>query len=114
MAKFVCYNPPERNGSHTFMFWGEIRMKKVLSTLLACSCLLGLAACNTTGQSDTTTASSEVITDVTEGITDAIEFKETTAETTEKFVEGMIKSSLDEITDRFMMLSAIHTMAMSI
>lgn len=77
-------------------------MKKVLSTLLACSCLLGLAACNTTGQSDTTTASSEVITDVTEGITDAIEFKETTAETTEKFVEGMIKSSLDEITDRFM------------
>ena len=102
MAKFVCYNPPERNGSHTFMFWGEIRMKKVLSTLLACSCLLGLAACNTTGQSDTTTASSEVITDVTEGITDAIEFKETTAETTEKFVEGMIKSSLDEITDRFM------------
>ena len=77
-------------------------MKKTLTTLLACSCLLCLAACNTTGQSDTTT-SSEVITDVTEGITDAIEFKETTSETTEKFVEGMIKSSLDEITDRFMM-----------
>jgi hypothetical protein len=85
------------------MFWGEIRMKKVLSTLLACSCLLGLAACNASGQSDTTTVSSEAITDETEGITDAIEFKETTSETTEKFVEGMIKSSLDEITDRFMM-----------
>ena len=81
-------------------------MKKVLSTLLACSCLLSLAACNTAESSDTTSVSSEVITDATEGVTDAIEFKDETAtsETTEeKFVEGMIKSSLDEITDRFMM-----------
>ena len=101
MAKFVCYNPPERNGSHTFMFWGEIRMKKVLSTLLACSVLLGFAGCNITVPSEDSTVSSESIPDETEGITDASEPEETTT-TEEKFVEGMIKSSLDEITDRFM------------
>ena len=79
-------------------------MKKTLTTLLACSCLLGLAACNTADPSDTTTVSSEVISDETEGVTDPIEFKDTaTSETTEKFVDGMIKSSLDEITDRFML-----------
>lgn len=75
-------------------------MKKVLSTLLACSVLLGFAGCNITVPSDGSTVSSEVITDETEGITDASEPEETTTE--EKFVEGMIKSSLDEITDRFM------------
>lgn len=76
-------------------------MKKVLSTLLACSVLLGFAGCNITVPSDDPTVSSEVITDETEGITDASEPEETTT-TEEKFVEGMIKSSLDEITDRFM------------
>lgn len=76
-------------------------MKKVLSTLLACSCLMGLAACNITVPSDGPTVSSEIITDETEGVTDASEPEETTT-TEEKFVEGMIKSSLDEITDRFM------------
>ena len=76
-------------------------MKKVLSTLLACSILLGFAGCNITIPSDDPTVSSEVITDETEGITDASEPEETTT-TEEKFVEGMIKSSLDEITDRFM------------
>ena len=76
-------------------------MKKVLSTLLACSVLLGFAGCNITVPSDDSTVSSEVITDETEGITDASEPEETTT-TEEKFVEGMIKSSLDEITDRFM------------
>lgn len=76
-------------------------MKKVLSTLLACSVLLGFAGCNITVPSDGSTVSSEVITDETEGITDASEPEETTT-TEEKFVEGMIKSSLDEITDRFM------------
>lgn len=76
-------------------------MKKVLSTLLACSVLLGFAGCNITVPSDDPTFSSEVITDETEGITDASEPEETTT-TEEKFVEGMIKSSLDEITDRFM------------
>lgn len=76
-------------------------MKKVLSTLLACSVLLGFAGCNITIPSDDPTVSSEVITDETEGITDASEPEETTT-TEEKFVEGMIKSSLDEITDRFM------------
>lgn len=76
-------------------------MKKVLSTLLACSVLLGFAGCNITVPSDGPTVSSEVITDETEGITDASEPEETTT-TEEKFVEGMIKSSLDEITDRFM------------
>ena len=77
-------------------------MKKVLSTLLACSVLLGFAGCNITVPSDNTTVSSEVITEETEGITDP-ESETTTSETTEeKFVEGMIKSSLDEITDRFM------------
>ncbi|PWJ70767.1 hypothetical protein B0O40_0616 [Ruminococcaceae bacterium R-25] len=75
-------------------------MKKVLSTLLACSVLLGFAGCNITVPSDDPTVSSEVITDETEGITDASEPEETTTE--EKFVEGMIKSSLDEITDKFM------------
>ena len=79
-------------------------MKKALTTLLACSCLLGLAACNTAGPSVTTAVSSEAVSEETEGVTDPIEFKDTaTSETTEKFVEGMIKSSLDEITDRFMM-----------
>ena len=76
-------------------------MKKVLSTLLACSVLLGFAGCNITVPSDDPTVSSEVITDETEGITDASEPEETTT-IEEKFVEGMIKSSLDEITDRFM------------
>ena len=77
-------------------------MKKVLSTLLACSVLLGFAACNITVPSDNTTVSSEVTTEATEGVTDP-ESETTTSETTEeKFVEGMIKSSLDEITDRFM------------
>lgn len=76
-------------------------MKKVLSTLLACSVLLGFAGCNITVPSDDPTVSSEVITDETEGITAASEPEETTT-TEEKFVEGMIKSSLDEITDRFM------------
>ena len=77
-------------------------MKKVLSTLLACSVLLGFAGCNITIPSDNTTVSSEVTTDATEGVTDP-ESETTTPETTEeKFVEGMIKSSLDEITDRFM------------
>ena len=76
-------------------------MKKVLSTLLACSVLLGFAGCNITVPSEDSTVSSEVITDETEGITDASEPEETTT-TEEKFVEGMIKSSLDEITDRFM------------
>ncbi len=76
-------------------------MKKVLSTLLACSVLLGFAGCNITVPSDDPTVSSEVITDETEGITDASEPEEITT-TEEKFVEGMIKSSLDEITDRFM------------
>ena len=76
-------------------------MKKVLSTLLACSVLLGFAGCNITVSSDDPTVSSEVITDETEGITDASEPEETTT-IEEKFVEGMIKSSLDEITDRFM------------
>ena len=78
-------------------------MKKVLSTLLACSVLLSFAGCNITIPSDNTTVSSEVITDETEGVTDPESEATTTAETTEeKFVEGMIKSSLDEITDRFM------------
>lgn len=76
-------------------------MKKLISTLLACSVLLGFAGCNITVPSDDPTVSSEVITDETEGITDASEPEETTT-TEEKFVEGMIKSSLDEITDRFM------------
>ena len=77
-------------------------MKKVLSTLLACSCLMGFAACNITVPSDDPTVSSAMITDETEGVTDP-ESETTTSETTEeKFVEGMIKSSLDEITDRFM------------
>ena len=79
-------------------------MKKVLSTLLACLCLIGLAACNITVPSDNPTVSSEVTTEVTEVTTVSSESEETTtSETTEeKFVEGMIKSSLDEITDRFM------------
>ena len=76
-------------------------MKKVLSTLLACSVLLGLAGCNITVPSEDSTVSSESIPDETEGITDASEPEGTTT-TEEKFVEGMIKSSLDEITDRFM------------
>lgn len=76
-------------------------MKKVLSTLLACLVLLGFAGCNITVPSDDPTVSSEVISDETEGITDASEPEETTT-TEEKFVEGMIKSSLDEITDKFM------------
>lgn len=76
-------------------------MKKVLSTLLACSVLLGFAGCNITVPSEDSTVSSESIPDETEGITDASEPEETTT-TEEKFVEGMIKSSLDEITDRFM------------
>lgn len=76
-------------------------MKKVLSTLLACSVLLGFAGCNITVPSEDSNVSSQSITDETEGITDASEPEETTT-TEEKFVEGMIKSSLDEITDRFM------------
>ena len=80
-------------------------MKKVLTTLLACSVLLSLVACNTADPSDNTTVSSEVTTEETEVTTVSSESEETTtmSETTEeKFVDGMIKSSLDEITDRFM------------
>ena len=75
-------------------------MKKIISTVLACTVLFCLAACNTDETTETTTASSEETT-VAETSAEATETEATTESVTETTIEGMRPTTLDEITDRF-------------
>ena len=75
-------------------------MKKIISTVLACTVLFCLAACNTAETTETTTASSEETT-VAETSAEATETEATTESVTETTIEGMRPTTLDEITDRF-------------
>lgn len=77
-------------------------MKKVISTVLACTVLFGLAACNTTETSVTTTSEETTVTETTEETTEATEETTEPVETTvELKYDGMIKQTLDEITNKF-------------
>ena len=67
-------------------------MKKVISTVLACTVLFGLAACNTTETSVTTTSEETTVTETTEETTEATEETTEPVETTvELKYDGMIK-----------------------
>ena len=80
-------------------------MKKTISSILACSVLLSLAACNTevSEQTETTAQiSTEVSATATAEETTVETTEETTAETSEETkYEEMFKLSLEEITNRF-------------
>ena len=77
-------------------------MKKVISTVLACTVLFGLAACNTTETSVTTTSEETTVTETTEETTEATEETTEPVETTvELKYDEMVKYSLENITDFF-------------
>lgn len=80
-------------------------MKKIISTLLACTVVFSLAACNSSvnQQSETTAQISTDISATAEETTvEETKVEETTAETSEETkYEGMFRLSLEEITDRF-------------
>ena len=80
-------------------------MKKIISTLLVCTVVLSLAACNSSvnEQSETTAQiSTEISATAEETTVEETTAAETSAETSEETkYEGMFRLSLEEITDRF-------------